>query len=615
MLVTSPMPAALVGSNGPVCGHTVLLSHAETTIGRAPASGICVPDRSVSREHCVIRAVDGHFEIQDLDSYNGTFVNGLRIRSHFLNDGDEIVAGEIVFVFRADSGGANVAIGRSAVEDSQSCTVWAPDVPLARETVALKRVSEIARTLQSLYLETSGERRREFESHLFNLICELIPSRRGALVALEGDRTVPLAGFEAPGEPQTTPIPEAVFEEIARTRITMTGRAGGSTWLAAPLIVSERVLAVLYLDSGGIARDYLQGDIQMITALGEILGLALENARDIESLRVENVQLRGGPGQGMLMIGNSVLMRGLYENIAKVARGNSTVLIRGESGTGKELVARAIHRNGPRASRPFIVVNCAAIAETLLESEFFGHEKGAFTGAYAQRKGKLEQADGGTVFLDEIGELAPPMQAKLLRVLQEHEFERVGGTRTIHVDIRLIAATNRDLEQAIKQGAFREDLYYRLNVVRLRVPPLRERREDIPLLANWFVRKFSEQTGRAVKGLSREARAMLVAYDWPGNVRELQNAIERAVVMGLSDVVTPGDLSDLMPDAAFPSEAETGAFHEAIRQTRRKLIAIALERAGGSVPEAARALGLHTNYLHRLITTLGLRDSGLEELQ
>ena len=215
------------------------------------------------------------------------------------------------------------------------------------------------------------------------------------------------------------------------------------------------------------------------------------------------------------------------------------MLIRGESGTGKELVARAIHRNSPRAGKPFVAINCAAVTETLLESEFFGHEKGSFTGAVAIKKGKLEAADGGTVFLDEIGELAPGLQAKLLRVLQEHEFERVGGTKTIKVDIRVIAATNRDLEAAISAGAFRQDLYYRLNVLTLETPSLRDRREDIPPLAAWFAQRFAKLTGRRIRGLSERTRACLLAYDWPGNVRELENAIERAVVLG-SDGRDPG---------------------------------------------------------------------------
>ena len=228
-------------------------------------------------------------------------------------------------------------------------------------------------------------------------------------------------------------------------------------------------------------------------------------------------------------------MRSLYRQIGRVAPSDSTVLITGESGTGKELVARAIHSNSPRAERPFVAINCAAITETLLESELFGHERGAFTGAIAQKKGRLETADGGTVLLDEIGELSPALQAKLLRVLQEREFERVGGTRSIAVDFRLVAATNRDLEQAIAAGTFRRDLYYRLNVVSLAVPPLRERPEDIPLLANHFARRHAANMKRRVTGVSPEALACLMAYDWPGNVRELENAIERAVVLGSTD--------------------------------------------------------------------------------
>ena len=225
-----------------------------------------------------------------------------------------------------------------------------------------------------------------------------------------------------------------------------------------------------------------------------------------------------------------------------MARGDSTVLIRGESGTGKELVARAIHRNSPRADKPFVAINCAAIPEALLESELFGHEKGAFTGAIATKKGKLEVAEGGTVFLDEVGELSPPLQAKLLRVLQQREFERVGGTRSLKFDARVLTATNKDLEQAIKDREFRQDLYYRLNVVSMVVPPLRERPDDIPLLAIYFAAKYAEKCKRALKGISPEARALLMAYSWPGNVRELENAIEHAMVLGLTDEIVPDDL-------------------------------------------------------------------------
>jgi Nif-specific regulatory protein len=335
--------------------------------------------------------------------------------------------------------------------------------------------------------------------------------------------------------------------------------------------------------------------------------VAWKNVQHVEWLESENRRLQQDLNIEHDMVGESAPMREVYQFIAKVASTDSTVLIRGESGTGKELVARAIHHNGPRAGKPFVAINCAALTETLLESELFGHEKGAFTGAVAQKKGKLEVADGGTLFLDEVAELAPTLQAKLLRVLQAREFERVGGTRPIKVDIRLMAATNKDLAAAIKAGTFRQDLYYRLNVVSLTMPPLRERREDIPLLARFFAAKYSQKCKRRIMGISAEARQCLMNYDWPGNVRELENAIERAVVMGSSDLICPEDL----PEAVLETESPTGApiteFHEAVKQTKKQLILMAIEQTGGNYTEAAKLLGLHPNYLHRLIRNLNLK--------
>jgi len=276
------------------------------------------------------------------------------------------------------------------------------------------------------------------------------------------------------------------------------------------------------------------------------------------------------------------------------------------------LIAKAIHQLSPRKNAPMVTVHCAQLSPTLLESELFGHEKGAFTGAIAQKKGKLETAEGGTVLLDEVGELSPPLQAKLLRVLQEREFERVGGTRSIAVDFRLLAATNCDLEQAIAAGTFRRDLYYRLNVVSLPVPPLRDRPEDIPLLANHFARRHAGSMQRRLSGVSTDALAYLMAYDWPGNVRELGNAIERAVVMGSSDVIVPDDLPEALieagPATAAGATAGAGAhFHDAIRQAKQDLIVKAFTAARGSYSAAARLLGLHPNYLHRLIRNLNLK--------
>jgi Nif-specific regulatory protein len=308
------------------------------------------------------------------------------------------------------------------------------------------------------------------------------------------------------------------------------------------------------------------------------------------------------------MIGESSRMREIYQFVSKVAAAESTVLIRGESGTGKELVARAIHRNSKRANRPFVAINCAALTESLLESELFGHERGAFTGAITQKKGRIEVADGGTLFLDEIGELALPLQAKLLRVLQEREFERVGGTRPIKVDIRLIAATNRDLGEAVKASLFRQDLFYRLNVVSVTLPPLRERRDDIALLATYFVQKYAHAANRSVSGITPEAHVLLRNYDWPGNVRELQNALERAVVLGASDHIRPEDLPESLVETRKPADAAgVLRYHEAVNSVKRQLIIRAIDQAGGNFTEAAKLLDLHPNYLHRLVRNMDIR--------
>jgi transcriptional regulator with PAS, ATPase and Fis domain len=307
------------------------------------------------------------------------------------------------------------------------------------------------------------------------------------------------------------------------------------------------------------------------------------------------------------MIGESPAMQRVYHFISKVAPTNATVLINGESGTGKELAARAIHRNSKRAQKPFMTVNCAALTESLLESELFGHEKGSFTGALAQKKGRLEIADGGTIFLDEIGELTPPLQVKLLRVLQEREFERVGGTVTINVDLRVIAATNKNLEEAIEAGQFREDLYYRLNVVSLEMPALRDRREDIMLLANYFASKYSAKCNRKLNGFTAEARNFLTAYDWPGNVRELENAIERSVVLGTTDLILPEDLPEAVVEAELSSTL-TVRYHEAVMQAKKQIILDAIEQGNGNCTVAANLLGVHPNYLHRLIQKFHIKD-------
>jgi len=346
--------------------------------------------------------------------------------------------------------------------------------------------------------------------------------------------------------------------------------------------------------------------LRLFNAIGSVAAVALENARRIQLLESENQRLLSEIDIDHDMIGESAKMKAVYQFIGRVAPTEATVLILGESGTGKELAARAIHRNSARADKPFVAINCAALTETLLESEMFGHEKGSFTGAIAQKKGKIEVAAGGTLFLDEIGEMPLSMQAKLLRVLQEREFERVGGTRTIPADIRLMTATNRELEDLARSGAFRQDLYYRLNVVSFQMPPLRDRRDDIPLLASYFIRKHAEKCKRKVAGLSGKARQCLQNYDWPGNVRELENAIERAVVLGSSDQILPEDLPEALLDTA-PAVTSVNHYHDGLNQAKKQLIMKAYEEARGNYTESARILGVHPNYLHRLIRNLDLR--------
>jgi DNA-binding NtrC family response regulator len=306
------------------------------------------------------------------------------------------------------------------------------------------------------------------------------------------------------------------------------------------------------------------------------------------------------------MVGESQAMRAVYDRIRRIAPSSCTVLVDGETGTGKELAARAIHQNSPRARGPFVAVNCAALTEPLLESELFGHEKGAFTGAVALKRGRLETADGGTLFLDEIGELAPALQARLLRALQHREFERVGGIRTVKVDVRVIAATNRDLADAVASGRFRQDLWYRLNVVSVTMPPLRARREDIPFLAEHFGVRYAR--GRPV-AISPEAMQALRAYDWPGNVRELENAVQAAVVLGCSDTIVADDLPDaVLEGSALRRGGPAAAYHQQVLEAKRRLIADALEQSGGNYTAAAKCLGINPTYLHRLATNLQVRD-------
>jgi DNA-binding NtrC family response regulator len=344
--------------------------------------------------------------------------------------------------------------------------------------------------------------------------------------------------------------------------------------------------AVLAMKDG--AADYLAKPIN-VTELTLVLKRELERLR----LRREAGMLRARLAERYSfqnIIGSAPVMQDIFKTVAQVAGARASVLITGESGTGKELIAAAIHERSPRAKGPFVKLHCAALAETILESELFGHERGSFTGAAGRREGRFMQAHQGTLFLDEIGEISPAVQVKLLRFLQEHEFERVGGNETVRVDVRIIAATNRDLKAEVAKGRFREDLYYRLNVINLEMPSLRDRPSDVPLLAMHFLRKYAAENGKTIPAFSDAALAQLAGYHWPGNVRELENVVERAVVLCNGSAITPAELPpNLTPKAAAAGIAIPGS---TLDEIERYAITKALEVAGGSTSKAAEMLGI-----------------------
>jgi DNA-binding NtrC family response regulator len=357
------------------------------------------------------------------------------------------------------------------------------------------------------------------------------------------------------------------------------------------------------------AADYLTKPLNL-----EELRHKIERIRERCRLYAENRELRAALESRHRIegiIGDSGQMLEVISLARRVAPSEATVLIRGESGTGKELIAKAIHYASPRAARPLVRVNCAALPENLLESELFGHEKGAFTGAIATRKGRFELADGGTLFLDEIGDLPLHLQAKLLRVLQEREFERVGSSHSLKVNVRLLSATHRDLETLMKSGQFREDLYYRLNVVTILLPPLRERRQDLPALMDHFLGLFAQKNGKTIRGFTRQARDALLRYDYPGNVRELENLIERAVVLTRNDLINRGDLPLSLeePEAADDKEAHLIA---AVEGLERRMIKNALARAGGIQTRAAELLGITERGLRYKLRKYGLQGEELD---
>ena len=648
-----------------------LVDGESVTIGRAPTNAIVVKDERCSRNHAEVFQAQSQWTLRDLDSRNGTLVDGHRIQSDYqLQAGDIVRIGNSHLAFVHDLSQAfpdSQSVLRTAqavdLEESNDPTVGPIDSESVLETYEPTTITH--RRDQSRFLERAEEQDVDVSlpkvgraaANLCRLAFELAKATDVltlANVALDGlfEGTQVDAGavllqtrranakqamdnLEVIASRSDSPHRYHRVSQFLSSTVMRDGQAVlarnvmddsqlgsrdskgeilATSVICAPIRREGKVLGVIHLYSTDAARATDPDDLEFTLAVADTVAVALENlsrqqelAENLNQIRDENVQLRERLGVQSEIVGSSELMNQVAREIARAAPSRATVLIRGESGVGKELVARAVHFSSPRRKGPFVCLNCAALSETLLESELFGHEKGAFTGATERKIGKFEAADKGTLMLDEIGEMNAKTQAKFLRVLEGHPFERVGGSEAIKVDVRAIAATNRDLEKDVAEGTFRRDLYFRLRVLEIVVPALRKRPEDIPELAEYFLQRFVVETGAKIKGFTPRAMEEMLRYRWPGNVRELKNVIERAVVLTrgqyidhddliLTTLRTAGDTDIGMADGRnHPNEPAS------LAEVEREHILETLNQTGWNKSRAAIILGIERSTLDRKI--------------
>ncbi|HYN44001.1 MAG TPA: sigma 54-interacting transcriptional regulator [Thermoanaerobaculia bacterium] len=605
------MSARLVIVAGPSRGIQVALEAEEVVLGRDSACGVCLPDATLSRHHATLARTPDGWRLRDLGSLNGLRVNGQSTADHLLAPGDRIELGSSVLVYRPEGPEA----GDGVPEVPESNVLSTIRLPLSQALFAGDAAASASRkTERSLGLllaagrRFAGERSEEgLAKALLATACDAVGGSTGVvLLADEGNGLREVAS--SPVRPESGRIPSGAAAEALERREAVALRLDGHHAAAVPILRGEQGLGVLCLV--GSEAPVPEDELQLLFGLCASAGTSLALVRHLVWLEGERRRLEPSTEDEELR-GDSPAIGRVRALLARAAASEASVLLAGESGTGKELAARALHARSARRDGPFVAVNAAALVDTLVESELFGHERGSFTGAVARRRGRLETAHRGTLFLDEVGEMAASTQAKLLRVLETRSFERVGGTESVKVDVRVIAATNRDLPTEVREKRFREDLYYRLAVVTITLPPLRERREDIPGLASFFLSRHAQRVGRRLEGFSPAALSRLVTYDWPGNVRELSNAVERAAVLSAGPLVRPEDLPEaLVEGPASRSDEALPPYHEAVNRAKHQVVSAALAQSRGNVTEAARLLGLHPNYLHRLLNQLGLREGG-----
>ena len=575
----------------------------EVFLGRDDGNDLKLLDETSSRRHAKVEHLDGRFFLFDLGSNNGSLVNGEKVRERLLRDGDQVQLGKTVLVFEDDAQRGKTVIVvdeapaiqvESTLETNSSRAIEEASDPKAAYE-RLKKLYEIS-ALLSASLDA-----RTLADGLAGLLLETLGADT-AVVVLDG---VEPAGRSRSSRGEVG-ISDAVLDRARKERKALLVSCAGddpglakresvikeriTSVICAPLVRGDRWLGAIYADLRSPGRKFATDELAFATAAAHQAALAFDNAAKYSRAVAATGDSR--------MVGEDPALRDAMLLAEKAAATEATVLILGESGTGKELVARLVHDRSPRRNGPFVAINCAAIVETLLESELFGHEKGAFTGAIRAQPGKFEIANGGTVFLDEIGELPAGLQAKLLRVLQERTYYRVGGTKSLTVDARIVAATNRELSRAVKDGRFREDLFYRLSVVSVTIPPLRARKADIALLAKHFVERLGPKLKKPRLELAKKAVDALERYPWPGNVRELENALERAAILADGSTIE----QVMLPDAApTPDEMPLN-----LEKMEKICVEKALKKTGGRKGDAADLLGISHPTLNKKIRDYGI---------
>jgi two-component system response regulator HydG len=596
-----------------------------TRIGRAPDNEIVLPENAVSRYHAEIERRHGNYFVSDLDSKNGVFVNEVRRDNFRLHRGDRVTVGDTTLVFEAPQELKTARFTNTLIhlDPELEETMRAMDRRPAAET-AMEETTALVLKLAEIFDAADADLPSMLD-HILRRLLDMIGATVGSILLRGRDNEiVPLAAV-CKGDELHLNL-ESVRLTLAEGKSILTaslaGPGGGAPTrrprkaMIVPMFEREKVFGALHVERPE-GSDFALRDITLLQGLARLVAGSMRQAIKLEQL----AQARSGDDETLL--GVSPAMAAVRDQIARAAPTDTTVLLTGETGTGKELTAHSVHMQSARAAGPFVPINCAAIPDTLIESELFGYEKGAFTGADAMKRGKVEMADRGTLFLDEIGEMSPDVQPKLLRFLEERIFYRVGGIRPIQVDVRIIAATNRDLTEAVKSGRFRDDLLYRLNVLQIQLPPLRDRREDIRPLIDHFAPKLSASTGRSFLGIDDRAWLALERYAWPGNVRELMQSIERALILADDGLLraehfqihAPLEVEDSTgthPD--YAEDTPTGRPSRSpapptLAEVERQAIVRALRFCKGNKIRAAEVLQIHRNTLRKKIKEFDLKDS------